>query len=273
MKRSIIYIFILVSCAESFAQDSTHHSIQLGWGIGNIMRQDLTVSPFIHKDWSPGNVRLNYERSKKVYQQINIEFSLYSPKPKESFEFTSFYNGAASTIPHSFKMIDLDYTLGKAWIRKEKLFIYAGGKSRNFVYASDYYFGETGPSPMMISFGLDAWGLLQYRFNSNHCLRSTISMPIFSYVYRNPYLTENDEYHHMFYSHKGIKEFGNRIAAGEFRSWESAQRVDLNFQYGYTINKKFDVGLSYYYSMNMNQLPTKFTQFENVLFLEGKVKF
>ena len=77
----------------------------------------------------------------------------------------------------------------------------------------------------------------------------------------------------MLYSHKGIKEFGNRIAAGELRSWGNAQRVDLNIHYGYIINKKFDVGLNYYYSMNLNQQPTKFTQIENIFFLEGKIKF
>ncbi len=273
MKRSIIYIFLLVTVAESIAQDSTRNSIQLSWGIGNIMRQDLTVSPFIHKDWSPVNVRLNYERSKKLYHQVTLKFSLYSPKPTESYEFTSFYNGTSSTIPHSFKMIDIDYSIGKKWIIKKNWSFAAGGKSRNFIYASDYYFGESGPSPMMISFGMDVWGLIHYQLNSNHYLRSSISIPVFSYVYRNPYLTENDSYHHIFYSHKGIKEFGNRIAAGELRSWGNAQRVDLNIHYSYIINKKYDVGLCYYYSMNLNQQPTKFTQFENIFFLEGKIKF
>ena len=142
MKRLIIYIFLLVTVAESFAQDSLHNSIQLSWGIGNIMRQDLTVSPFIHKDWTPVNVRLSYERSKKLEQQVAIKFSLYSPIPTEKYEFTSFYNGASSTIPHSFKMLDIDYSLGKKWIVKNKWSLAAGGKSRNFIYASDYYFGE-----------------------------------------------------------------------------------------------------------------------------------
>lgn len=273
MKQSILCIFLFLSFTNSFAQDSTRNSIQLGWGMGNIMRQDLTVSPFIHSDWSAINVHANYARSKKLEQEIAIKFSLYSPKPTETFEFSSFYNGASSTIPHSFKMIDIDYSLGKKWKVKKNWSLAAGAKSRNFIYASEYYFGESGPSPMMISFGMDAWSLLHYQLNSSHYLRSTISIPVFSFVYRNPYLTENDSYHQMFYSHKGIKEFGNRIAAGEIRSWGSAQRVDLTIQYGYIINQRFDVGLRYYYSMNLNQQPTKFTQFENVFFLEGKIKF
>lgn len=273
MKQIAFIIFITLNISESFAQDTTHNSIQLEWGIGNIQRQDMTVSPFIHRDWSPVNTLLNYEHSKKLEQQITLNFSLYSPKPTEAFEFTSFYNGTSSTIPHSFKMIEIDYSLAKKWVKKKNWSLAAGGKSSNFIYASDYYFGESGPSPMMISFGLDAWGFVHYQLNESQYFRTTLSLPLFSFVYRNPYLTEDDSYHQILLSHKGIQELGDRIVAGKFRSWENAQRVELNMQYGYIINKSWDIGLSYYFSMNLNQQPTKFTQFENVFFLIGRIKF
>lgn len=273
MRIIALVIIITTSIFYSSAQDSTKNSIQLGWGFGNIMRQDSTVSPFVHSDWSPVNVQFVYSHSKKLEQRVKIKFSLYSPKPKQDYTFTSFYNGDGSTTPHSFKLIDIDYSIGKKWIEKEKLSFIAGGKSRNFIYASDYYFGETGPSPMMISFGLDIWAQINYQINKRNELKAVLSLPIMSFVYRNPYLTEDDSYHQILYSHKGLKEFGSRIAASNLRSWGNAQKIEFNLDYFYELNDRWDLGGGYFVSLTTNQLPTKFVQLENVFFLNGKIKF
>lgn len=273
MRQFAFLIVLMLTFSQSFSQDSTHNAIQLSWGFGNLMRQDLTVSPFVHKAWSPINARISYQRSKKLEQQACIGFSFYAPKPLESYDFTSFYNGSESTISHSFKMIDIDYSLGKKWLNRKQWSLAAGGKSRNFVYALEYYFGESGPSPMMISMGLDVWALLRYQLNERHYFWSCLSVPVFSFVYRNPYLTENDAYHNILYSHNGLKEFGNRIAAGKLRSWGNAQRAELDVHYGFAIDRNWDIGLMYSHAMNLNQQPTRFTQFGNAFFFEGKFKF
>lgn len=256
-----------------YAQDSRYNSVQIGWGYGNIMRQDLTVSPFVHQDWSPVNVYLNYSRSKKLEQQATVSFSLYNPVSTDPYEFTSFYNGTLTTISHSFKLLNIDYSLGKELFHNTKWSFILGGKSRNFIYASDYYFGDSGPSPMFISFGLDIWLKAKYQLNEKNYLVSNLSIPVFSYVYRNPYLAQDDEYFATISSHNGLKEFASRVENGEMRSWGDAQRVEFNIHYGYVINQRWDIGIGYDFAMNLNQSPTQFTQFENTFFIGGKIKF
>ena len=271
--KKFIFILLVVGINKLSAQEMPNNSIQIGWGVSNLMRQDLTMSPFIHKDWSPVNAFLSYSRSKKVEQQFTLKYRHYNPMRTASYEFNSFYNGKSTTVPHSFGILDIDYSLGKELIREKKWSMVLGGKSRNFIYASDYLFGDSGPSPMIISFGLDTWIKAVYRLNEKNYFVSSLSLPLFSFVYRDPYLAQDDEYFENLYSHKGLKELTSRIADGEWRSWGKAQRVEFNIQYGYVINRKWDITTHYLFSLNVNQYPTRFTQLENTFLITGKFKF
>lgn len=273
MKHILILSILTLGLLRVQAQAPARHSLQLGWGIGYLMRQDLTVSPFIHKDGSPINVSLAYTRSGKLEQQVALRFALYEPSRTEPYEFNSLYNGRLSTIPHSFKMIDLDYSIGKTLVRGSRWSLIAGGKWRNFIYASDYYFGDSGPSPMFISFGLDIWVKTKYQVNDKNYLKAGLSLPIVSYIYRNPYLAQDDEYFETIYAHNGLKELGRRIADGEWRSWGHAQRAELDLHYGYVLSPKLELGLGYRFSMNLNQSPTRFTQLENTFLVSGTFNF
>ena len=87
MKKIFIILVALLPLLQGVKaqEQASVNSFGLSWGMGNIMRQDLTVSPFIHKDWSPVNVRLIYERSKKLEQQASLKFGHYSPRIGEAF--------------------------------------------------------------------------------------------------------------------------------------------------------------------------------------------
>jgi len=275
MKHRIIVLCGLIILTLSLkAQEETKvNSLGLSWGMGNIMRQDLTVSPFIHQEWSPINVRLVYERSRKLEQQASLKFGKYSPRIGEAFKYNSFYNGEEITLPHDFTMIDINYALGLSVVENEKFKFVLGGKSKNKFYASTYNFGPSGPSPLFIAFGLDIWLNMQYDINEKHHFKSNVSLPLFSYIYRDPYLAQDDEFFENIYSHKGLKELGDRIKDGQLQSWGSSQSFDFDLSYGYSLNEKWEIGCTYLLSMNFNQIPTKFTQIENVIYIGGKFKF
>ena len=95
MKRRIFVLcgLIILTLGLKAQEAANVNSLGLSWGMGNIMRQDLTVSPFVHQEWSPINVRLVYERSKKLEQQASLKFGSYSPRVGEEFKYNSFYNG------------------------------------------------------------------------------------------------------------------------------------------------------------------------------------
>lgn len=274
MKKYTFLIVAFFFTSSLIAQDEKHNEFSLNWGMGQIMRQDQTVSPFIHQQWAPINVLLTYSRSKKLDQLAEIKFSLYNPSIVEPYSFNSFYNGNETDIAHSFKLIDFNYALGKSILDKNQWRLVVGGKSRNQIYSSDYNFGPTlTPSPMFISFGLDLWLNLRYALNEKHYFKSNLGLPLFSYVYRAPYAAQNDDYFENIYSHKGIKEFTNRVKDGELKSWGNSQRFDFDLSNGYVLNEKWDIGLTYLLALNFNQSPTHYTQIENVFFISGKFKF
>ncbi|MDH5381193.1 MAG: hypothetical protein OEW75_10090 [Cyclobacteriaceae bacterium] len=273
MKKLIILIFPLFLSSGLYAQKRNDNAIALHWGVGNIMRQDLTVSPFIHKKWSPVNVLMSYSRSNKLIHFADLKFSFYNPSIVEPYAYNSFYGGEQTSMPNSFKLIDFNYALGKTVLEKSPWELVIGGKSRNHIYASDYNFGPSGPSPMHVSFGLDLWLNLKYALNKKHYFTTNLSLPLFAYIYRVPYLAQDDQYFETIYSHNGITEFASRIKDGQLQSWGVSQRFDFDVRYGYVINEKWDIGMNYLLSMNFNQLPTRISQIENAIYLSGKYKF
>jgi hypothetical protein len=273
MKKLIFTIAHLFIAIGLLGQEITPNAISLNWGMGSIKRQDQTVSPFIHQQWSPINVMLSYSRSKKLDQLAEIRFSLYNPSIVEPYDFNSFYSGEQTGLAHSFKLLDINYALGKSVLEKHGWRLVIGGKSRNHIYASDYNFGPSGPSPMFIYFGLDTWLNVKYVVNEKHYFKANASIPLFSYIYRAPYLANNDEFFENLYSHKGIIEFANRVSDGELQSWGNSQRFDFDMRYGYVLNEKWDIGFSYLLGMNFNQSPTQFSQIENVFYVSTKFKF
>ena len=157
MKNLTLLFLMILSVYSVSAQDQASNSIQLNWGVGHNMRQNLNESPFIHQSWSAINVGLIYSRSKALEQEVLLNFGLYQPSLVEPYTFYSYYQGEESSLKHSFKMIDIDYAIGKKVVGDDKFSFLIGVRSRNFIYASDYNFGSQGQSPMFISFGLDNW--------------------------------------------------------------------------------------------------------------------
>jgi len=275
MKRRIINIclFIFLTVALMAQEAEKGNSLRLNWGMGNIMRQDFTVSPFVHTEWSPLNVQLVYERSKKLEQQARLKFGQYSPRIGEAFAYNSFYNGEQTTEAHSFTMIDINYALGKSVMEKGKWKLVLGGESRNQFYPSTYNFGPSGPSPIYMAFGLDIWLNVKFDLSEKHHFKCNVYVPVFSYIYRDPYLAQDDEFFQSLYSHKPLQELADRIKDGELESWGTSQRFEFDISYSYVLNEKWDVGLTYLLRMDLNQNPTKFTQVENAIYIGAKFKF
>ena len=277
MKRRIINISLLIFLATVLmAQEQVQTSVNsfgLSWGMGNIKRQDFTITPFTHSDWSPLNVQLVYERSKKLEQQASIKFRQYTPRIGEEHTYYSFYNGEETAEPHYFTMIDINYALGASILEKGKWKFIAGGKSKNQFYASTYNFGPSGPSPLYIAFGLDIWLNLKFELSEIHDFNSNLSLPLFAYIYRDPDLAQDDEFFQNLISHKPLKELAERIKDGELESWGSSQSFDFDISYAYVINEKWDLGCTYLLSMDFNQRPTNFSQVENTIYISGTFKF
>jgi len=256
------------------AQDIKHNSIQLLWGMGQTSRQDLTFSPFVHRDRSPLNFTLRFDRSKKLEQTAYLRFNSYNPQIGNTYEyFTTFNENRYNTFSHEFLMLELHYGLGKKIIEKEKWYLSIGGKSRNRFRFSTYDYAEAGITGYYLSFGLDAWLKAGYNINNKQSLTANLALPLFSFVSRSPYLTQNDEFFEDNLSHTGIKILGNYIKRAEFRSWGTSQIIDFDLSYHYKLSEKWSIGANYWLSMDFDQEPLKFGSIDNVISFVGKLNF
>lgn len=274
MKKTLLFLLCLTLTGSLFAQQDIQKSLSLSWGFGNLQKQDLTFSPMIHRDWSPLNVVVEYQRSKKIEQSLLIKFSQYQAIIGEQFEFNSFYEeGIQSTYPHLFSLLDINYSIRDQIVEKENWNLAIGARSRNRLLPTVYNFGNFNSLGYYFSFGLDFTLDASLKIDDRQQITSGIAVPLFFYNARTDYLWHTDPYLAQNYSHNGFKAFWEYLKDGEFQLWDKAQSVDFYTQYFYSINEKWEIGGRYALSMNFNQAPTPFNQIENTFYLSGKLKF
>ncbi len=273
MKKIVLLVLALSGSALS-AQELKPNSLQLNWGLGQLMRQDLNFSPLIHQKWSALNFGLIYERSGRLEQMALVKFGQYQPQAGESYDYQATFNTETRTaLPHSFTMLDLQYGLGKKVLERNHFSLSTGLKSRNRLWSSSYQFGDSGSFGYYFSFGLDLWLKAKYQLNDKSELSGNVGLALFSYNCRNPYLSQDDWYFEDNLEHRGLRSFLNYINDGELQSWGSSQVFDFDISYYYRLSPKWQLGASYWLSLNFNQSPTPLNSVENLIYLVGKYNF
>lgn len=270
-------VLLLVSLSlQAQNQGESRNSFGLNWGMGKIMRQDLIFSPILHEQWSPFNVLVSYRHSHKLEHQVYVKFGRYTPSVTEPFTF--YWDTPDELSPsgvHEFNMLDLNYSIGKKIISSNALEMTVGGRSRNRLHQSYYCYGPDWlwHFAYYFSFGLDAWTALSYKVNGSNRFEINLAIPIVSYNARSPYLAQDDSYFKRIYSHKALPALAGHIKEGEWQSWGQSQSLDLDLSYYYALSERWEVGASYWLSMNFNSTPEPFRSVENVLYMNITFKF
>lgn len=275
MKRLIIILLIVLSFNLLKAQDTTSNSVQLSWGYGHLMRQDLSFSPMLHKKGSPVNIHAGYEiNGAKMTHLIDAKFSIYKPSITDPFEFYwDDLNDPEASYPHNFMHLKVNYSFIFPVYKTDKLSILVGGRQRNRLVASDYLYAISSSFAYYFSFGLDASLHLSYDLNEKNKLGASLNVTLFALNSRSPYLGFDDEYLEDNYSHSSFKAFLNFIGDASFQSYGKAQDLDLTAYYERIISEKWSLIGTYYLGLNFNQSPTTYASIQNVLLIGGKLKF
>lgn len=272
MKRFCIILTILMMGTPLLkAQEVKLNSIGINLGIGNLQKQDLIFSPFIIKDWSPLNILLDYERSRKVDQKVSVRFgqsSYFVGQPFSFFAREIEYDKGA----HSTSNIDLNYSLTKSFLQNDNWKISAGGRFRNRFQITNFEFGPSGQFSYNLSSGLDALINIEYR-SGKHAFDSEFALPLFSYLARSPYTSQDDAYLERIMVHGDLQIFVEHLKSATLQSWNTSQMVDFNLSYKYALNDKWNLGITYLFVMNLHTTPVKYTSIENVIYLGTTLKF
>jgi hypothetical protein len=275
MKKIAMIIVALVICLSGLrAQDETSNSqekptnsIGISWGFGNLKKQDLIFSPFVHQSWSPINVVVDYERSGKLEQRATVRFGNYTSQTGDLFSYI--IDGETyPKYPHSFVRVDLNYSLGVILKENEQWKFILGGRFRNRFQISNYDYGPAASFAYHIPIGLDAWFNLRFDPGNKHRFEANLNLPLFSYVARSPYMGQDDQYLEEITVHGDLKVFFEHLKSGEVQSWGSSQIVDLDLRYHFALSDRWDLDAGYLFSMNLNSTPARLTSYEH-LFLIG----
>ena len=280
MKTSNTF-FVLVSLSFLFIfkglpaqeMEKRQRFLSVYWGIGNLMRQDLTTSPMVYKKWSPANVSIKYHRAGKFDHRITGGFGLYNPKTAEMY--TYYWDDPQETFttyPHNFYLADLIYSLGKTVHENNKLKIVAGAQFKTRLNYSIYSFGPVWTPNYYLSFGTEAWAEAVYNTNKGE-YNVGLSLPLFAWVARSPYLNQDDLYFEAISKHNSLKALKGFVSNGKIRSWGKTQGMDLEIGYHHSLSEKWDIGGTYRLCLNLNEAPASYTSVLNTLYISGKLKF
>lgn len=277
MKRITLSLVVLVLCIGILrAQDKAPGSFGFQLGAGYIMKQDLTMTPMIHRAFSPSKVKLDYSRFGKLERNAEVQFSAYSTSLNGRFQYYwEIPEESEESREHSFTLLYITYKLGKKLVETERFGLSAGLRARSRLNVADYDYGIYWLSHFAYYFshGLDVYTDLNYRFSEKQLVNVGISLPLFSLVSRSPYLVQNAEYFYDNRSNSSVPSLINYLKRSKLQSWGTSQIVDLKLGYAYAISGRLDFSASYLFAMDINSTPRKLTQFENSILAGLTFKF
>ena len=277
MKKTILAlgVFFCFFQSGSYAQDAKTNLLGIHWGTGNLQRQDIRFSPFIHKPWSAFNLGLSYEHTGKQFHRVYARFGWYKSMIGEPYAYTNTIEDPpkqVETLPHNFNILDLDYTLGFSLKKSAKSAFWLGGKMRNLINQGPYEYGPSAIGSYNFNFSLDVWSGYSYSFSDKHSLKAELSLPLITWVASSPYLGQDSNYINNSSSLSVMKILGRYIADGELQSWGTIQRVDLQLGYKYRLSERWIMKAEYNLHFNTSNTPQPFTSIENVLLLGAQIK-
>ena len=275
MKKQLFLIMALGFLCTGLlsAQETAQSSLVLQWGMGHLKKQDLTFSPMIHSSWSPIQIELAYQRSKRLEQRVSVHYSEYTSQLDQAFTFYSFYNGEGRNYPHNFSLLEINYALGKPLVSTADWQFILGARSSNSLFLSAYEYGPSGSTAYYYSFALELWLDVQCQFDEKQRFEVELAAPAIAFNSRSPYLTQDDPYFEDIYSHRDLASTLAYIKRGEWQSWGKSQKVTADLRYSYALIDNLELGIGYGLSLNANQKPARFVQVEQAFYLTGKVNF
>ncbi|NLJ44836.1 MAG: hypothetical protein GX431_14350 [Bacteroidales bacterium] len=268
----IVAILIFLSTATYCLSQDLKNSLRLQIGLGHIARQDFVFSPFIHRDLSPLNFGICYQRDKKYFQNANLRLALLSPSHSDIYQFFD-DNKKETTSPHFFTLVDLDYWFGKSIKQTDKVSTKVGLSVNADIQALNYVYGRIGSFGYFSSFGLGGFVNQTYKFNDKNSLTAYASMPIISWFARSPYLVNDDEFIENTSSHSGVKTFFAFIGDGKPATLNRLQMVDIGANYTYHLSPKWDIGISYLFEFIHSSKPRNLLSYKNSIFFNTNFNF
>jgi hypothetical protein len=273
MKLKLTYI--IIATAVIFYQahgQELKNNLAINIGAGQIARQDLVFSPFIHNDFTPLNIGLEYTRKASLYQNIRIRFASFNPMLTSPYEYKA--DGEIKVASqHYFSFIDLDYSAGKIINQSKKFSTTVGPLLTADVQMLNYAYGRIGSFGYYSAFGLGGFISNEFKLNERSLVVARFAIPLMNWLSRSPYLVNDDEFIENISSHSGLKTFFAFVGDGQLTSLKTLQSYDLEAKYTYQFHKRWELGAGYLFEYISIKEPRNLRSFRNSIFLNITYKF
>ncbi len=224
---------------------SANERFSLTIGLSAVARQDQIFSPFIHSGNSLTNLGFTWERSKRLNQFLELQFSTTSATASEPYDYSWHPDPEQfSTYPHNFTFLELNYGLGKSWQQGRAIFR-AGGVLENNIQALNYNPGPFSFFGYFASFGFAPQIGLSLPAGRNGALDFALQAPLVSWVARSPYLVNDDEFIENTSGHNSLGTLVKFIGDGALQFPDQLQKLTFSARYQHDLGKRLDIGLAY----------------------------
>lgn len=270
--KSTLSIIALTAILNQVQGQGLKNNLTLSLGAGHIARQDLVFTPFIHRDFTPLNIGLEYTRSANFYQKLNLRFASFNPMLTSPYEYA--INGETKVASqHFFTFIDLDYAFGKEIKKTEKSTTTVGALVATDVQVLNYVYGRIGSFGYYSNIGLGGFISKEYTLSEKSRISGRFALPLFNWLSRSPYLVNDDEFIENISSHSNVKTFFAFIGDGKFATLNKLQTFDLEATYTYQLHRRWGIGVSYLFEFIHSKEPRSLLSYRNSLFVSANFKF
>jgi hypothetical protein len=250
------------------------NAFSVQWGMGQISRQDMVFSPFVHKSISPMNIGLEYARDgRSIQQRIKVHHAAFSAAQTTAYPYIE-DGKTQQTSPHTFNLIDLDYNIGKVFRNaKNRISTSAGILLSSDIHALYYSYGRVGSFGYFANFGLGLYLEKYHHFDERSQISGRLSLPVVNWLARSPYLVNDDAFIENTSSHKGLKTFFAFIGDGHLAGFSGFQSAEAQLKYTFALNKKWSLGANYQFDFTHARKPRNLLQYRHLLHFSTTFKF
>ena len=163
--------------------------------------------------------------------------------------------------------------LGKQIHESERSNTIIGAGISADVQLLNYVYGRIGSFGYYSAFGLNIYARQEFKMNERSQLTGTLSLPLFAWLARSPYLVNDDEFIENISSHSNLKTLGAFIADGELVTWNSWQSIDFEGKYTFDLSGKWALGAAYLFKFIHASEPRNLVSLQNTLVLSANFKF
>lgn len=246
LPKGLLLYWGLFALAESLtAQETNHNSLSLWVGPAHIARQDLIFSPMIHRDFTPVQLGVGYQRRAQLTHTFRAGYAGFDPMLSEPYDFTE-YGEDQTAWPHYFTLIGLSYTAGKTIRESGKWVTTLGGAAHWDIQALNYSYGRISSFGYVSLTGMGVYVRQTFQVTERWRLHGEVQLPLLLWQARSPYLVNDDEFIENIASHSGFKSFMAFLADGHLTSLHEVQSVDLELGVSRLLTEKWQLGASYH---------------------------